>query len=128
MILLISKKLFVRCLEDLKESHSLVEEIEELELADNSVIRDGTYFNPLLDTMYDTLVEVCNCEKESFIFSWYLFGFDNPELNNSYIEECKLNVDIDEIEDFDMNSVKDIECTPEAIYDYLYDKYMKATN
>lgn len=128
MIFLISKELFVRCLEDLKESYRLAEEIEDLKLADNSVIRDGTYFNPLLDTMYDTIVEVCNCEKEHFIISWYLFHFDSPELDRSYTEECELNVELDEIEDFDMSSVRDIECNPEAIYDYLYDKYMKVTN
>lgn len=104
---MISKDLFVKLLEGLRDAY---DEVHELEMTFDNIY-DGTAYNPLLDIVYDAIIELCKCNDEDVILVWYLFS------NDSYKLECEC---------------WDVEYTGEPksktaadIYDYLYEKYMK---
>lgn len=109
--MLISKELFVKTLNTLKESYDELERFQDAMepfLHNPLVCKLGESAREALDHL---LVEVCGCQDEGDIFFWWLF--DGSE---KVIEVEKQPGGDKEV--FDVR-------TPEGLYDYLYYMYHK---
>lgn len=106
--MMISKELFVKTLNTLKESYGEMERFQDAMepfLHNPMVCKLGESAREAIDHL---LVAVCGCEEEDDIFFWWLFDSSKKEIEVTAGKRkgCVYNVE-----------------TPEGLYDYLYDTY-----
>lgn len=105
----ISKELFFKSLNTLKESYDEIDQIENsMKPFFDGVKPTLTIGQGARDIVNDLLVQACRCFDEDDIFLWWLFD-SSPKV--IYINQGK----DDEVR-YDVS-------TPGALYDYLYDMY-----
>lgn len=105
----ISKELFVKSLNALKESYEEIDRIED----SMKPIFDGvkptlTIGQATRDVVNDLLIQVCECYAETDIFLWWLFDTSEKVIYINQGEDNEVRYDVS---------------TPEVLYDYLYDMY-----